>query len=101
MSVALYGATVTLSWNANTESDMASYKIYQTNTPGAWGTPLATVSIPATSFDILNVPDGLIYWCISAVDVAGNESAKSDPVNLNINTIAPAKPSGLKAAVKN
>lgn len=91
----LYAATVQVSWNANTEPDMASYNIYQGDAV------VGTVTHPTTTIDILNVPDGVYTYYVSAIDTAGNESAKSDGANIIINTAPPAKPIGIRAIIKN
>jgi endoglucanase len=88
-------ATVEVSWNANTEADMASYNVYQGNTL------IGSVNHPTTLFDILNVPDGTYTYYLTAVDTSGNESVKTDGITFTVNTIPPAKPTGLKARIKN
>jgi len=45
--------------------------------------------------------DGTYWFCLSAVDTAGNESDKSSAVTIVINTSPPVKPQGLKAIIKN
>ena len=95
LASAIWSATVELSWNANTETDMASYNIYQ-------GTTLiGTVNHPGTMFDILNVPDGTYNYYLSAVDTSGNESIKTDALTFTVNAKPPEKPTGFKARVKN
>jgi fibronectin type 3 domain-containing protein len=93
--VILFAATVEISWNANTEADMASYNVYQGNTL------IGSVNHPTTLFDILNVPDGSYTYYLTAVDTSGNESIKSDALNFFVNTKPPDKPTGLKARIKN
>lgn len=91
----IWSATVEVSWNANTETDMASYNVYQGNTL------IGSVNHPTTLFDILNVPDGTYTYYLTAVDTSGNESVKTDGITFTVNTIPPAKPTGLKARIKN
>lgn len=91
----IWSATVEVSWNANTEADMASYNVYQGNTL------IGNVLHPTTLFDILNVPDGTYTYYLTAVDTSGNESVKTDGITFTVNTIPPAKPTGLKARIKN
>lgn len=91
----LLAATVQITWNPNPEADMAAYKVYE-------GTTLiGTVQHPTTTLDIVNVPDGTHTYQVSAVDTSGNESAKSDPATIKIDTSAPGKPTGLKVIIKN
>lgn len=73
----------TLTWNANTEADLAGYKVYRSTTSGVYGTPLATlgkvttytITLPAQSV-------GTTYFMVvTAYDVAGNESGRSNEVS--------------------
>lgn len=90
----LFAATVQVSWNANLEPDMASYKVYE-------GTQLiGTVTHPLTSLDIVNVTDGTHTYQVTAIDQSGNESERSDPATIKIDTSAPSKPQGLKVIIK-
>lgn len=76
-------ADVTLSWIANTEADLAGYKIYQSTISGQYGAPVATVGKVTTQ--TLTLPtltvDQTYFWTITAYDLAGNESGKSAEVS--------------------
>jgi len=68
---------VDLLWAPNTENDISGYNVYrrEENSP-----PVRMNSVPITmlSFQDVNVLAGHKYlYCISAVDVHGNESARS------------------------
>jgi hypothetical protein len=66
-------AKVTLTWDANTETDLAGYKVYRDNVY------LATTT--AAQYDDLDVINGTTYtYVITAYDTAGNESAASTSV---------------------
>lgn len=82
-SASSYAADVTLSWIANTESDLAGYKIYQSTISGQYGAPVATVGKVTTQ--TLTLPaltaDQTYFWTITAYDLAGNESGKSVEVS--------------------
>lgn len=93
----LAGATVEVSWNANTEPDLAGYTVYKSSDGSVW-TFVGTTQ--ATLYDIDNVSDGMWYFAVTAFDTAGNESAKSTPVSLTVNTQPPVPPSGIKAIIK-
>lgn len=77
---------ITLTWTANTEADLASYRIYTGRAPGqttqqaaVTGNVLNVVEVeaPGTSVDV-DIADGrLQYISMTAVDTTGNESAKS------------------------
>lgn len=96
-----YGADVSVSWNANTEADLAGYHLYQSTAAGAHvkGIFSADILKPATTYTIVGLQDGTYFWVLTAYDVVGNESVFSDEVSLKIDN-PPAKPAGFKAAIK-
>src|SRR5690606_128927 len=66
---------------ANTEADLASYKIYWGDTTNP-ATALTTVNAPATSYTHSGLTNGATYYYkITGVDAAGNESALSSEVS--------------------
>jgi hypothetical protein len=75
-------------WNANSESDLAGYRVYQcsqlpcTRTSGK-ASSLATLGT-VTSFN-LGTPAATQYYFVTAYDFANNESAES-----NLSTFTPA-----------
>ncbi|MCH8010394.1 MAG: VCBS repeat-containing protein [Candidatus Marinimicrobia bacterium] len=72
---------VTLSWNANTEPDLASYRIYR-DTVSPASTFIATVTAPTTNYTHTGLTNGQIYYYrITAVDSAENESGYSSEVS--------------------
>ena len=79
--VATPGASqVTLSWTANSESDMASYKVYG-GTSASPTTLLATISSGTETSTVSSLTNGSTYYYrISANDNAGNESSKTSDV---------------------
>ncbi len=77
-SSAAWGATLT--WNANSEPDLAGYRVYQCSQlpcsrASGNASPLATVGT-ATSFNI-GTPAVTQYYFITAYDFANNESTES------------------------
>ena len=78
--------SVTLTWAANSEPDLAGYKIYVGTRSGTYsfpGSPFVTEKI--TSYTISNLPKGeTYYFAISAYDSAGNESALSAEVSRSL-----------------
>jgi hypothetical protein len=85
---ATWGATLT--WTANSEPDLAGYRLYQCSQQPcgrAFGsaTPLATLGT-GTSFDI-GTPAVVQYYVITAYDFANNESSES-----NVATYTPIAP---------
>jgi hypothetical protein len=80
---AVWGAT--LRWDANTESDLAGYRVYQCSQQPcgrAFGTasPLVTLG-KVTSLNI-GTPAVIQYYFISAYDSANNESSESNVVTV-------------------
>jgi fibronectin type 3 domain-containing protein len=78
-------ASVTLEWNANTEPDLAGYKVYRATSPGGYGAAIATVPAGTTSYVASGLQTGVTYFfVISAYDAAGNESIRSAEVSASL-----------------
>ncbi len=78
-------ANATVSWNANTESDLAGYRIYVGTRSGSYGFAGPFEVTNSTSFTIPNLPIGTTYYfAVSAFDKSGNESAKSAEVSKSL-----------------
>lgn len=104
--VAWAANSATITWNANTEPDLAGYKIYYgvgTYSGGTWTTPRSGTNpgtgtgkcglcgYPAsfngvnnpislgkvTTYAVNNLANGRYYFSVTAVDLSGNESAFS------------------------
>lgn len=69
-------------WNANSESDLAGYKIYSSTDNGvSWH--MEGDAKKLTFFTVAGLTDGTAYnFSITAYDSNGNESTKSDAINL-------------------
>ena len=77
--------TATLTWKANTESDVAGYKVYRGTGSGAYGVPFSTLPKTTTSFTATGLQNGTTYFfVITAYDNAGNESTFSNEVSKSI-----------------
>lgn len=77
---------VTVSWDPNTEPDIASYRVKRVST----GDIVATTTHPTVSAVITGLTNGVTYHLVvEAVDTAGNISADSAQVNV---TPVPASP---------
>lgn len=105
---------VILNWNANTEEDLAGYKLYRTLVPGEYGASIATIDKTQTSF-ILVIPRGSAdvrnFFTLTAYDTADkprpgmnppfipsaipNESPKSNEVSKLIPGIAVIQKPGM------
>jgi fibronectin type 3 domain-containing protein len=78
-------SSATLTWNANTESDLAGYKVYRATASGGYGAPIATLQGNVTSYAATGLQSGTTYFfVITAYDDAGNESAYSNEVSRSI-----------------
>ena len=84
---------VRLSWSANAEPDVASYRVLRN------GAEVATVASPGTGYtDSGLVNDSSYAYSLVAVDRHGNRSAESGPVAATPTDLtAPAPPTGLVA----
>jgi len=92
-------AQVTLAWDANSESDLAGYRVH-------YGTSSTSYSVhidvnKATSYTVAGLTAGQTYYfAATAYDTSGNESGFSNMVSsttvsdLNIAPSAPAVPAG-------
>lgn len=70
--------SIELSWEANTEPDLAGYRIYRAAPGGGFEKIADTPALP--SYSDHGIEHGRAYrYAISAVDQAGNESARSTP----------------------
>ncbi|HOI08654.1 MAG TPA: hypothetical protein PK213_16140 [Deltaproteobacteria bacterium] len=76
-------ATVRVSWNANTEPDIAGYKLYGGTSSGTY-TYVVDTGLN-TSRDVPNLSNGAhYYFAVTAYDTSGNESGYSQEVHVLI-----------------
>lgn len=75
--------SATLTWAANTESDLAGYKIYTGTQSGIYGPPLSVGKV--TSYQLMALAKGTTYFItITAYDSAGNESLHAAEVSKSV-----------------
>lgn len=73
---------VTLAWNANTESDLASYRVLRKTGTGSYA-QVGTVGAGATSFDDTGVQPASTYvYVITATDTSNNTSLPSNEASV-------------------
>jgi len=67
---------VSLSWLANTESDLAGYRVYESPCSSGQNCPYSRIgATAATEFIATGLTNGVTrYFAVSAVDASGNES---------------------------
>ena len=118
----IFASVVTFRWDANTETDLWGYKLYQAETEGGPYIKAQVVgegnlvAIIQTSilidpdnpeYTLQDVADGTHYWVMTARDISNNESDFSNEVTTTIDSIPPGPPGGLTiwevivAALKN
>ena len=92
------GADVTLQWDPNTESDLAGYRLYESQTSGSYDFNNVLEEIPAgTETVTIRVEiDGVYYYVLTAFDTHGLESNPSNEVILDLDTTKPAAPGMLR-----
>ena len=76
---------VELSWSINVESDLAGYRVYRSEQDGARGALLTPELLPSPAYRDNSAQSGQRYWyTVAAVDRAGNESAPSLAVAVDV-----------------
>lgn len=84
-------SSVTLAWEANTEPDLAGYKLYQGAAAGGPYTLKQTLGLVTTT-TVAGLQDGTHYFVLTAFDTGGNESGYSNEVSKAFDTAAPTAP---------
>ncbi len=80
---------IVLTWTPNTEVDLANYKVYQSTTSGTYGAPIATLDVRVLGRQLNTytvklpkpVVDTTYFYVITAGDVAGNNSERSNELS--------------------
>src|SRR5207248_8179542 len=76
---------VDLSWSISLETDLAGYRVYRSEQEGTRGQLLTQDLLPTPAVRDSSVEAGHRYWyTVTAVDRAGNESAPSSRVAVDI-----------------
>ena len=78
-----HGATVRISWNGNSESDLAGYKVYYGTTSGSYS-KIINAGLN-TSADVPALTAGVTYYfAVTAIDTSNNESGFSQEAHATI-----------------
>ena len=76
---------VDLSWSINVETDLAGYRLYRSEQESTRGQLLSPDLLPTPAYRDNSVSSGKRYWyMVTAVDRAGNESAPSAAVAVDV-----------------
>jgi len=80
--------SATVQWAANSDSDIAGYKVYQGTRAGSYGPSLDVKNV--TTYTVSNLQAGLThFFAITAYDLSGNESYPSTEVSKYIADSSP------------
>jgi hypothetical protein len=71
----------TISWNANTESDLAGYKVYVGRASRIYDSEINVGNV--TSYDLTITESGQVFLAIKAYDSSGNLSEYSTELSRN------------------
>jgi len=76
---------VDISWSLNVETDLAGYRLYRSEQEGTRGQLLSPELLPTPAYRDNSVLSGKRYWyTVTAVDRAGNESAPSVALGVEV-----------------
>lgn len=96
VGMAQAASNITFEWDANSESDLAGYRLYQSQTSGNYiSVPVMTIPAGTETAVLSDIPDGTYFWVLTAYDVAGNESGYSNEVTASLDSVPPVPPEGL------
>jgi hypothetical protein len=73
-------AAVQLAWNANSEADFSTYRVYRSDISGGPYTRVDTGAVAQSLFDDVAPAAGAAYYVVTATDAVGNESGFSGEV---------------------
>ena len=94
-------ATLQISWNANPDTDLAGYKVYQGTASGQYGEPVDVGNVTGHVMEITPEYGATYYFALTAYDTSGNESGYSDEASCFVpDGVKPEKPTGLRAIIQ-
>ena len=94
-------ATVQVTWNPNTEEDLAGYRLYVGEASGQYGEPVDVGNVTGHVMEITPQHGATYYFALTAYDTSGNESGYSDEAGWFVpDGVKPERPTGLKAIIQ-
>ncbi len=94
-------ATVQVTWNPNTEPDLAGYRLYVGEVSGQYGEPIDVGNVTGHVMEITPQYGATYSFAVTAYDTSGNESGYSDEATCFVpDSRAPEKPTGLRAIIQ-
>ena len=92
-TVAAWGQSVKVTWDANTEPDLAGYKLYMGNQPGDYTAPIDVGNV--TEYQVSDLPENTTYYfAVTAYDNGGLESGFSNEASYAVPNLPPVAPTG-------
>ncbi|MGD0624593.1 MAG: fibronectin type III domain-containing protein, partial [Thermodesulfobacteriota bacterium] len=98
-----FGAQLKLAWDANTETDLAGYKVYYGNSSRTYGTPISVGNV--TTYTLSGLTAAQTYFVgVTAVNTSNKESGYSNEISgaatdPNPTFTVTTSPSGLQIVV--
>lgn len=73
---------VSFMWNANTEPDLAGYRLFMHDENGSYDYTAPVIECTTVGASVINLPDGhTYYFVLKAFDTEGFESGNSNEVS--------------------
>ena len=96
---------VTLAWDANTEPDLAGYKVHYGTASGSYTTSVDVHKVTTSNIGTLTAGQ-TYYFAVTAYNASGNESGYSNQVSYSVAAAngapaTPATPTGASSALVN
>jgi fibronectin type 3 domain-containing protein len=96
VSGCLFAAQIQVTWNANTEEDLAGYRLYVGKASGQYGEPVDVGNVTEYVMEITPQHGATYYFALTAYDTSGNESGYSDEASVFIkDSMPPSNPKSL------
>ena len=98
---AAQAAQIQVTWDPNTEEDLAGYRLYVGQAPGQYGEPVDVGNVTGHVMEITPQHGATYYFALTAYDTSGNESGYSDEASCFVpDGVKPEKPTGLRAIIQ-